>query len=325
MDARPRPGFLQLDGREAPALYVLGLLASVGGGSLFFAAIAGAGEVALAVSLLALSFGLIALSGASALQRSVDTPEWSWRGPGPLAIFWSALPLAILAPALLLLLFAPFGGFAQLDAASATLAIALSTNLATTLVVALIVVGTGAARWSEISGEHHIPSPNLPTADRRGGALGDVAWGFVLTVPIVVAAALFSALLIQSTGAVPESPLPPSSDSRALLVNLLSAVIVAPIGEEILYRGVIAQAWGRQSGARRAIVFSAIVFAFAHTLNIGGESIGGALAVAGVAFAIRLPLGIALGWLWVRRRSLLATIVLHASYNAVLVIATFAA
>ena len=105
----------------------------------------------------------------------------------------------------------------------------------------------------------------------------------------------------------------------------VSAVIVAPIGEEILYRGVIAQAWGRQSGARRAIVFSAIVFAFAHTLNIGGESIGDALAVAGVAFAIRLPLGLALGWLWVRRRSLLATIVLHAAYNALLVLASFAA
>ena len=325
MDVRPRPGLLQLADREAPALYVLGLLASVGGGSLFFAAIAGAGELALAVGLLVLSLGLIGLSGASALQRSVDTPEWSWRGPGPLAIFWSALPLAILAPAPLLLLFAPFGGFAQLDAASATLAIALSTNLATTLVVALIVVGTGAAKWREIVGEHQIASPNLPVADRRGGARGDVAWGLALTIPIVVAAALFSALLIQSTGAVPESPLPPSDDSRALLFNLLSAVIVAPIGEEILYRGVIAQAWGRQSGARRAIIFSAIVFAFAHTLNIGGESVGDALAVAGVAFAIRLPLGIALGWLWVRRRSLLATIVLHAAYNALLVLATFTA
>ena len=324
MDGRPRPGLLQLAGREAPALYVLGLIASIGGGALFFAAIAGAGDLALALGLLTLSAGLIGLSGASALQRSVDTPESSWRGPGPLALFWSALPLAILAPGLLIPLFAPFGGFSQLDPASATLAIALSTNLATTLVVALTVVGTGAARWSEIVGEHRTATPNLPTADRRGGALGDVAWGLVLTIPIVVAAALFSTLLIQSTGAVPDSPLPPSDDSRALLFNLLSAVIVAPIGEEILYRGVIAQAWGRQSGARRAIVFSAIVFAFAHTLNIGGESIGDALAVAAVAFAIRLPLGLALGWLWVRRRSLLATIVLHAAYNAVLVLATFA-
>jgi len=240
-----------------------------------------------------------------------------------MAIFWSVLPLAIIAPTPLLLLAEPLGGFEQLDPAVATLGIALSTNLATTLVVALTVVGTGAASWRAIFGQHQVSSPNLPDADRRGGALGDVAWGLAITLPIVVAAALFSALLIQGTGAVPESPLPPSANTGALLVNLMSAVIIAPIGEEILYRGVITQAWGRQSGARRAILFSAIIFAFAHTLNIGGESIANALAVALVAFAIRLPLGLALGWLWIRRQSLFATITLHAAYNALLVFAAF--
>jgi membrane protease YdiL (CAAX protease family) len=281
--------------------------------------------VALGAGLLLLSLGLIGLNGASALQRSVDTPEWSWRGPGPVAIFWSVLPLAILAPTPLLLLAAPLGGFEQLDPAVTTLGIALSINVATTLIVALTVVGTGAARWGEIFGQHRIASPNLSAADRRGGALGDVAWGIALTVPIVVAAAAFSALLIQGTGAVPESPLPPSVNSSALLLNLISAALIAPIGEEILYRGVITQAWGRQSGARRAIIFSAIVFALAHTLNIGGESIGDALVVAAVAFAARLPLGIALGWLWIRRQSLLATITLHAAYNALILFAAFAA
>lgn len=300
-------------------------MASIGGGSLLFAAFAGAGVVALGSGLLLLSLGLIGLNGASALQRRVDTPERSWRGPGPMAVFWSVLPLAILAPTPLLLLAALFGGFEQLDPAVATLGIAFSTNVATTLIVALTVVGTGAARWSEIFGQHRIASPNLPAADRRGGALGDLAWGVALTLPIVVAAALFSALLIQGTGAVPESPLPPSVDSSALLLNLISAALIAPIGEEILYRGVIAQAWGRQSGSRRAILFSAIVFALAHTLNIGGENIGDALLVAAVAFAIRLPLGLALGWLWIRRQSLLATITLHAAYNALIVLAAVAA
>ena len=300
-------------------------MASIGGGSLLFAAFAGAGAVALGSGLLLLSLGLIGLNGASALQRRVDTPEWSWRGPGPMALFWSVLPLAILAPTPLLLLAAPFGGFEQLDPAVATLGIAFSTNVATTLIVALTVVGTGAARWREIFGQHRIASPNLPAADRRGGALGDVAWGVALTLPIVVAAAALSAILIQGTGAVPESPLPPSVNVGALLLNLLSAALIAPIGEEILYRGVIAQAWGRQSGSRRAILFSAIVFALAHTLNIGGENIGDALLVAAVAFAIRLPLGLALGWLWIRRQSLLATITLHAAYNALIVLAAFVA
>ncbi|MFM7782989.1 MAG: type II CAAX prenyl endopeptidase Rce1 family protein [Candidatus Limnocylindrus sp.] len=38
---------------------------------------------------------------------------------------------------------------------------------------------------------------------------------------------------------------------------------------------------------------------------------------------MRLPLGLALGWLWIRRQSLFATITLHAAYNAFLVLAAF--
>jgi membrane protease YdiL (CAAX protease family) len=82
---------------------------------------------------------------------------------------------------------------------------------------------------------------------------------------------------------------------------------------------VIAQAWARQSSARRAILFSAIVFAFAHTLTVGGTSVADAAGVAAVAFVVRLPLGIALGWLWMRRRSLLAAIALHSAYNLAIV------
>jgi membrane protease YdiL (CAAX protease family) len=78
---------------------------------------------------------------------------------------------------------------------------------------------------------------------------------------------------------------------------------------------VIAQAWARQSSARRAILFSAIVFAFAHTLNPNLDSIN----LAAVAFVVRLPLGIALGSLWIRRRSIVATIALHAAYNLAIV------
>jgi membrane protease YdiL (CAAX protease family) len=41
--------------------------------------------------------------------------------------------------------------------------------------------------------------------------------------------------------------------------------------------------------------------------------------LAAVAFIVRLPLGIALGWLWMRRRSLLAAIALHSAYNLAIV------
>jgi membrane protease YdiL (CAAX protease family) len=47
--------------------------------------------------------------------------------------------------------------------------------------------------------------------------------------------------------------------------------------------------------------------------------VGDGASLAAVAFVVRLPLGIALGWLWIRRRSIVATIALHAAYNLVIV------
>jgi len=303
----------------------VGLASSVAGGALLFAGVAGGGALIGVGGLLLLGLGLLSLNGASAMQRIVDTPKESWRGPGPLATFWAALPWAILAPAPLLLIFAPFGGFDLLDPAVKTAAVAISTNLATTLVIAVTVVGAGAARWPDLFGVHADAAPALPVPDRRAGRAGDVAWGLAVALPSLAVAALLSSLLIHSTGAVPASPIPPSTSQAALLLNLITAALIAPIGEELLYRGVIAQAWGRQAGPLRAILFSALLFAFVHTLNVSGESVGGALSIAAVAFGARLPLGLALGWLWVRRRSLLATVVLHAAYNAALVLAVAAA
>jgi membrane protease YdiL (CAAX protease family) len=120
---------------------------------------------------------------------------------------------------------------------------------------------------------------------------------------------------MNGTGLSAPPVLPLTMTAGDLVANALTAGLIAPIGEELLYRGVIAQAWARQSSARRAILFSAIVFAFAHTLNPNLDSIN----LAAVAFVVRLPLGIALGSLWIRRRSLLATIALHSAYNLVIV------
>ena len=54
--------------------------------------------------------------------------------------------------------------------------------------------------------------------------------------------------------------------------------------------------------------------------TVGGTSVADAAGVAAVAFVVRLPLGIALGWLWMRRRSLLAAIALHSAYNLAIVV-----
>ena len=81
MNTVPRLGLLQLAGREAPALYVIGLLFAVIGAGGLVAGVAGAGVGLALLALVFLGAGGIALSGASALQRRVDTPVAGWRGP----------------------------------------------------------------------------------------------------------------------------------------------------------------------------------------------------------------------------------------------------
>ena len=320
MSTVPRPGLLQLAGREAPALYVIGLLATVVGVSALVAGIAGAGVGLAILALVVVGVGGIALSGASALQRRIDTPEFGWRGPGPLAIFWTTIPWALLAQLVVAALLTAVGAGAALSTPLGTLALAAASNLATVLIIGLVVIGSGAVRWRDLIIATPAASPStLPPPDRRGGLAGDLFWGVALALPILSAAGLFATLVMNGTGVNAPAVLPPTVSPTDFVANALTAGLIAPIGEELLYRGVIAQAWGRQSSARRAILFSAILFAFAHTLTVGGTSVADAASVAAVAFLVRLPLGIALGWLWIRRRSLIATIALHAVYNLAIV------
>jgi membrane protease YdiL (CAAX protease family) len=324
MSIVPRPGLLQLAGREAPALYVIGLLATVVGVSALVAGFAGAGVGLVILALVSVGVGGIALSGASALQRRVDTPAAGWRGPGPLAIFWTTIPWALLAQLLVAALLTSIGAaFALLRTPLGTLALAAASNAATILIIGLVVVGSGAVRWRDLIFATPAASPTtLPTPDRHGGLTGDLFWGVALALPTFTAAGLFATLVMNGTGLSAPVVLPPAMGALDLAANVLTAGLIAPIGEELLYRGVIAQAWARQSSARRAILFSAVIFSFAHTLTIGGTSVAGAASVAAVAFLVRLPLGIALGWLWIRRRSVVATIALHAAYNLAIVAIT---
>jgi membrane protease YdiL (CAAX protease family) len=200
------------------------------------------------------------------------------------------------------------------------LVLVTASNLATVLAIGLVVVGSGAVRWRDLILATSASSPStLPQPDRRGGFVGDLFWGVALALPILTAAGLLATLVMNVTGLSAPVVLPPAMSAVDMAANALTAGLIAPIGEELLYRGVIAQAWARQSSARRAILFSAIVFAFAHTLAVVGTSVGDGVSLAAVAFVVRLPLGVALGWLWIRRRSLLATIALHSAYNLVIV------
>ena len=86
------------------------------------------------------------------------------------------------------------------------------------------------------------------------------------------------------------------------VVPILFACVVAPVLEEMLFRGVILRGFLRRYSRTFAILWSAALFGIAH-LNL-------------YQLATALVIGIVAGWLYERCRSLWPCILLHASYNS---------
>jgi membrane protease YdiL (CAAX protease family) len=73
-------------------------------------------------------------------------------------------------------------------------------------------------------------------------------------------------------------------------------------------------------GVWRGVIRGALFFAVVHVLTISGVDAGQAVAVALAAFLGRIPVAIALGWLFSRTRSIWAPLGLHAAFNGILLV-----
>ena len=127
-------------------------------------------------------------------------------------------------------------------------------------------------------------------------------------------------MLVSAFGVTPDSPLPTARDPAGLVLNLIAGAILAPIGEELFFRGFATTAWVKGLGVTRGIVRGGLFFAFIHVLQIQATSVTEGLAVAFIAFAARVPIGLMLGWLFIRRDTIWAPIGLHAAFNGILVL-----
>lgn len=92
-----------------------------------------------------------------------------------------------------------------------------------------------------------------------------------------------------------------SRDNLALALLALTAVVVAPLFEELLFRGVMLPVIGRTWGPVPAVVVSAVVFALAHL------SLSEALPL--------LALGLVLGWLRLQTGRLFSCTLMHGFWN----------
>jgi membrane protease YdiL (CAAX protease family) len=298
-----------IEGRRAPALFVVGWLATfigVGLAALTLFGISGlAGTILWLAGVGVTAVGLILLGGSQTVERRAVGAAYA--GPSPVLVFLAILAvsqLAGFAVGLPLSLIAT-----DIPRPVGDLLGVLVQAVVFAGVLKLMVVGAGAMSWAEMGW-----APGLSSAMR--GALG----GAVLAGPVILVTAVLAYVAAQLAGVVPASPLPPTGSAPGLLLHLLAGAVVAPVAEELLFRGFALTAWRRTVGARGAIVRSSIVFVLAHVLFVGGEGFREAASLAFVAGLARLPVAIALGGLYVRTGSLWGPIGLHAAYNAILIV-----
>jgi uncharacterized protein len=222
-----------------------------------------------------------------------------WRGLDALAVYALNLFLSVVAISAL-------GVAAQADMLSARSARGLS----------LAVSGLGMGLLTLLYVRLRFPAGAGRLAGWRPWRLGDVglglgagigAWlGIVVAVGIVL-----QWFLGEDLPRVQPEFRELAADPALAPYFALGAVVVAPIAEELFFRGMLFQALRDRIGLWAGMTLSALLFAGAH-VQIGGEAGANALIVA-----IIFPLGMLLAWLFQRRGSLLVPIVVHAVFNGV--------
>jgi membrane protease YdiL (CAAX protease family) len=309
--SRPGATIFTIEGRAAPGLFVFGWLAAIVGlGPTIIGFLVGQ-TLLLVVGLALLSAGLIAGAGSQAIERRARGTE-AYPGPSPVLVFLAAVPVASLGAIALGLVLQTLG--IRVGRPIGDLVVISIQAAAYIALVHLLVVGTGALTWREIGFSRSV-----------AGAIEDLGWGAVFAGPVILVTLVLQVVLVRIFGVAPESPLTPTGEPVGLLANLITAAVVAPIGEEIIFRGVATTAWVKSLGPAQGILRAALFFALAHILTTSATSATAGIALAIVAFSARVPVALVLGWVFVRRGSIYASIGLHAAFNGILIVLADAA
>ena len=312
--AAPRLSTFSLEGRAVPALYLVGWIGSVMGLAVilvsFLASSSAAAPWIFLAGMLVLVVGLLAAGGSQAVERGRQS-DLAYRGPSPVLALATVIAVSLVG---IVIVLAPLTALG-LDAGSpvATTLTFVVTTAAYAGVVQLLVVGPGALSWADMG-------LRMPATS----AVRDLAVGALLALPVLVLTLVLGGFLARFLEPSP-NPLPASGDTIGLIANLLSASILAPIGEELFFRGFTTTAWARAAGAGQAIVRGAVFFAIAHVITLMDVDVAVGAQRALFSFLALLPVAVALGWVFLARRSLYASIGLHAAFNALQVVILFAA
>jgi len=147
------------------------------------------------------------------------------------------------------------------------------------------------------------------TSPRALAYLKLVLGGFLLAVVTVIAETAFP----------PKHALPIETvlqDPRAALLFMLTAVLVAPVVEETLFRGYLYPVVARSFGVGAGVFITGTLFGLLHSVQLwGGWWQIALLIVVGIVFTL----------VRARTGTVLASFIVHISYNALQVITTLVA
>ena len=155
-------------------------------------------------------------------------------------------------------------------------------------------------------------------------AAREFRWGAVaglIVYPIVAFAAGTIVVIVLSalTGETVETPAQLSSDlsfaGRVLAAGY--AILVAPVVEELYFRGVLLRSMLERRGFWPAAIVSSLVFGLVHWPI--GEALGDALVLP----IVMTVTGFALAWIYSRRRNIVACVAAHMVFNTIGIVLIF--
>ncbi|HEX2844396.1 MAG TPA: type II CAAX endopeptidase family protein [Candidatus Limnocylindria bacterium] len=239
--------------------------------------------------------GLIYVAVRQLRVRRVLPPE-RYRGPSVLILLALALVLAAVMTA-------PFAA----DAAALLLGTGDMTLLGSVVLLVSTQVALLLVAWTLVFRPNALAGlPALPGRDPGGAVRAGLGWGVLAWIgSSVVAYAVVVALEALEIEAAPQA-----AEQALNLIDpwlaVVAIVLLAPVAEELFFRGVIFNAFLREGGRRWAFLGSSALFAVIH------------LSIA--AFVPIFLLGLALAWVYHRTGSLVAPIVMHATVNGISVL-----
>jgi membrane protease YdiL (CAAX protease family) len=128
-----------------------------------------------------------------------------------------------------------------------------------------------------------------------------------LGVLLAFAGPMFSSLFPSET----RTPMEQLAESEAIYVLAALGIVVAPIAEEIIFRGFLFRIFSDIAGGMGAVIITTLLFAGSHAPQLWGDW---------ASIAVILGVGTVLGMLRRLSNSVATSFVVHLSYNTTLIV-----